>query len=346
MSDSGQSSSGPATKPLNISRRPLSSVSPARLNQSSEEPTFDLSQDAVIMSTRHDMYDDAGELPQIRATAQKHNMGYYNPPAPQPLPPTSAINRQFQDFDQSYSSSDNSSPSVEVGRGLGSRSRQTPSKSEGMPSDLLLSLGNSFYGTNNASPKRARPATANLRREAAVRRASAVNTNAHDSDGSTGPGARGQRFGKSSRKPSTPVDSPRTAQSFALPEMPNLTELISGTHPDGTQIFSAKSRARFSSGNFRAHSQPNFIPVGSIAIPQDEKAILASLELLKDKIAHLEHDKAQSDRKIEDYENEVIDLRAQLDAQASPRRGDSALGSTDSEGGGKEHNLRQEKISM
>ncbi|KAF2434183.1 hypothetical protein EJ08DRAFT_495286 [Tothia fuscella] len=350
MSDSGRSSNSHNTNGMATSRRALNIASPSNINQqSSSEPTFDLSHDA-IMSTRQDVFDDAQDLPKIRATAQKMNMGYYNPPMPAVDPRSSAVARHFQDFDsENAQSSSSSSPSVEIGRGRPSRLRQTPSKSEGLPSELLLSMGNtSYYEVNATPPRRPRPTTTgSLRKEAALRRTSAKYTNANpnDSDGSTAAGARGQRFGKSTRNAASIIDSPRnTIQSFALPDIPNLTEMIDGNYKDGTPIFSAKSRSRFTSGTYRVPTQPNFVPVGGIAIPQEEKAILASLELLKDKIAHLEHDKAQSDRKIEDYENEIIDLRASVHAQANFRRSDSALGSTDGEGGSKEHTLRQEKI--
>jgi hypothetical protein len=143
-----------------------------------------------------------------------------------------------------------------------------------------------------------------------------------------------------------------TAQSFMLPDLPNLTELVSGTYKDGTPVFSrsGKARSRFntaSSARRSAPNQPNFARVAGIPIPEEEKAILASLQLLKDKVAQLEQEKAEADHKIDDYEVEVMELRSQLEAQSNFRRSDSALGSTDEEAGGnKRTNWQIEKTRM
>lgn len=141
-----------------------------------------------------------------------------------------------------------------------------------------------------------------------------------------------------------------TQQSFMLPDLPNLTELVSGVYKDGTPVFSrgAKARSRFTSGSYPNRSdngQPNHIPVESIPVPADEKAIFASLQLLKEKVAQLEQEKAESERRIEDYENEVIELKAELQMQQDIKRSDSALGSTDGEGRSGKDNWRVEKTS-
>ncbi|KAL5451371.1 hypothetical protein PMIN06_006261 [Paraphaeosphaeria minitans] len=130
-----------------------------------------------------------------------------------------------------------------------------------------------------------------------------------------------------------------TAQSFILPDLPNLTELVSGVFEDGTPVFSknAPMRSRFvapgKGGN--GGRQPLHIPVDSVPIPKDEKAIFAALQLLQDKVAQMEHERAEQEKKIEDQELEIIELKASAQAQAQFRRSDSALGSTDGEGSGK-----------
>ncbi|KAK3067104.1 hypothetical protein LTR53_016222 [Teratosphaeriaceae sp. CCFEE 6253] len=122
-----------------------------------------------------------------------------------------------------------------------------------------------------------------------------------------------------------------TSNSFALPDLPNITELVSGVRKDGTPVFSrvsSKPRSRFTSaGNYRAPSLPEHAPIMSVPIPDEEKAIFASLELLKDRVSGLEMEKAEAEKRAEEYEAEVIDLRSQL--QAKRRRPDSALGSDD-----------------
>ncbi|KAJ9640461.1 hypothetical protein H2199_006000 [Coniosporium tulheliwenetii] len=147
----------------------------------------------------------------------------------------------------------------------------------------------------------------------------------------------------------TPANA--TAQSFMLPDLPNLTELVSGVYKDGTPVFSrsAKARSRFVSDPYprrNGRGQPSYSALESIPVPADEKAILASLQLLKEKVAQLEQEKAESDKKIEDYENEVADLKAELSAQENMRRSDSALGASDAESGREKTNWRIEKMRL
>ncbi|OCK84625.1 hypothetical protein K432DRAFT_288476 [Lepidopterella palustris CBS 459.81] len=139
---------------------------------------------------------------------------------------------------------------------------------------------------------------------------------------------------------STQMTGNATAQSFMLPDLPNLTELVSGVFQDGTPVFSRTARARSrhpaAGGSGRNTSrQPNHTPIDSVPIPSDEKAIFASLQLLKDKVAQLEQDKAESEKKMEEQEIEIIELRAANEAREKLRRPDSGLGSTDGEGGEK-----------
>jgi hypothetical protein len=60
----------------------------------------------------------------------------------------------------------------------------------------------------------------------------------------------------------------------------------------------------------------------------------------------LEQEKAESEKKIEEQEVQIIELRATNEAQEKLRRSDSALGSTDGEGSGERNNWRVEKTSM
>ncbi|KAK3045095.1 hypothetical protein LTS18_014582, partial [Coniosporium uncinatum] len=138
-----------------------------------------------------------------------------------------------------------------------------------------------------------------------------------------------ERFG-------TPRTANATAQSFMLPDLPNLTELMSGVYQDGTPVFSrsAKAKSRFTSGSYPrqgGNRGPARYQLDSVPVPQEEKAIFASLHLFKEKVAQLEQDKAEAEQQISEYENEVIELRTRLDAQENQRRSDSALGSSDEE---------------
>ncbi|KAF1940308.1 hypothetical protein EJ02DRAFT_406793 [Clathrospora elynae] len=124
-----------------------------------------------------------------------------------------------------------------------------------------------------------------------------------------------------------------TAQSFILPDLPNLTELVSGVFDDGTPVFSktAPARSRFSAPpNGGRRSQ--HIPVEGVPIPEEEKAIFAALQLLQDKVAQMEHERAEMEKKIEEQDLELIELRATSQAQEKLRRSDSAQ---DSDNAGK-----------
>ncbi|KAL9084945.1 MAG: hypothetical protein Q9165_007811 [Trypethelium subeluteriae] len=130
-----------------------------------------------------------------------------------------------------------------------------------------------------------------------------------------------------------------TVQSFILPDLPNITELVSGVRADGTPVFSRtpRTRSRFASGSNRANvkgSHSVHIPIDGVPMPEEEKAIFASLHLLQDKVAQLEIEKDEKDQKLGKYENEIIELRSQAQAQKELRRSDSGLGATDDEGRG------------
>ncbi|GAM88397.1 hypothetical protein ANO11243_064300 [Dothideomycetidae sp. 11243] len=136
----------------------------------------------------------------------------------------------------------------------------------------------------------------------------------------------------------------QTAQSFMLPDLPNIAELVSGVRNDGTPVFSrtAKPKSRFmSASHTRAaisdvttHAQ-----VQSIALPEEEKAIFTSLQLLREKVAQLELEKIEASHKAEEFENEIIALKSQVQMERRLRRPDSGLGSDE-----EQHNSHQWRL--
>jgi hypothetical protein len=124
-------------------------------------------------------------------------------------------------------------------------------------------------------------------------------------------------------RPSTAQNA--TAQSFILPDLPNLTELVSGVFEDGTPVFSknATSRSRYAAppGGGR---RPNHIPIDSVPIPDEEKAIFSALQQLQEKVSQIEAERSEQDRRIEEQDLELIELRASAQAQEKLRRSDSA----------------------
>jgi len=128
-----------------------------------------------------------------------------------------------------------------------------------------------------------------------------------------------------------------THQSFLLPDLPNITELVSGVRQDGTPLFSrsAKAASRFGTPSQRRKPstlKQSHLPINSVPIPIDEKSLYVSLQLLQGKVTALEADKANAEDKLEEYELEVLQLKSKLEQQARNRHSDSALG-TDIEDG-------------
>lgn len=128
-----------------------------------------------------------------------------------------------------------------------------------------------------------------------------------------------------------------THQSFLLPDLPNITELVSGVRQDGTPLFnrSAKAASRFGTpSQLRKSStlKQTHVPISSVPIPVDEKALYVSLQLLQDKVAGLEAEKANVEEKLEEYELENLQLKSKIEEQEHRRYSDSAMGTDIEEG--------------
>ncbi|KAL4887971.1 hypothetical protein BDV59DRAFT_196861 [Aspergillus ambiguus] len=127
--------------------------------------------------------------------------------------------------------------------------------------------------------------------------------------------AREMRRGKSSRNVSAAGDT-GTQQSFLLPDLPNLSELVSGVYEDGTPVFSRQNRARATRFVSPPHDTADVsvtrehMPLDAVPIPEDEKALFVSLRLLQDKVSELERGKADAERKIEEIKHENATLRS------------------------------------
>ncbi|KAH8725104.1 hypothetical protein GQ44DRAFT_749824 [Phaeosphaeriaceae sp. PMI808] len=132
-----------------------------------------------------------------------------------------------------------------------------------------------------------------------------------------------------------------TAQSFILPDLPNLTELVSGIFEDGTPVFSknAPARSRFSAPP-NGGRRPQYTPVEGVPIPEEEKAIFSALQLLQDKVSKMEEEREEAERRIEEQDMELIELRATTQAQEKLRRSDSAQDSDSAKGSWKVEKTR------
>lgn len=105
-----------------------------------------------------------------------------------------------------------------------------------------------------------------------------------------------------------------TRNSFLLPDLPNISELVSGVYEDGTPVFSRNHKMR--STRFVPHDATDVsltrehIPLDAVPIPEDEKALFVSLRLLQDKVAELEMFKSNAERRIESFREENAALKA------------------------------------
>lgn len=127
---------------------------------------------------------------------------------------------------------------------------------------------------------------------------------------------RGKHAGPS-HPPANPTYTFDTANSFLLPDIPNISELVSGVLEDGTPVFSRQTRprtTRFLSppAEDPDASQPQgHLPLEVVPIPEDEKVLFVSLKLLQDKVADLEFAKSETERKLDDARQENHLLRSE-----------------------------------
>ena len=119
----------------------------------------------------------------------------------------------------------------------------------------------------------------------------------------------------------------QTAHSFMLPDLPNIAELVSGLRKDGTPIFSktTKSKSRFTGASYaRGNSidPTGHVQVQSLPLPEEEKAIFTSLQLLQERVAALETEKSEAIQKAEEFEDEIVALKSQVQMERRLRRPD------------------------
>ncbi|MCJ1431845.1 hypothetical protein MMC27_001200 [Xylographa pallens] len=132
--------------------------------------------------------------------------------------------------------------------------------------------------------------------------------------------------------------NPGTQQSFILPDMPNISELVSGVFQDGTPVFSrhGKSRAsRFAPG-VQSQRGKEYVEVAGIPVPEDEQAIFVSLKLLQDKVADLENAKAEAEATVYELHEKNLVLERDIQESKRFRTSDSAIGTTEGSDGAEE----------
>lgn len=107
-------------------------------------------------------------------------------------------------------------------------------------------------------------------------------------------------------------------ESFDLPDVENLSELVSGIYHDGAAQTARQTRprtTRFTSppavGGSEQPQQDEHVHFDGVPIPDDEKAIFGSLRLLQRKVSSLEKDNVDAEAKLEQLREENTVLRAE-----------------------------------
>ena len=121
---------------------------------------------------------------------------------------------------------------------------------------------------------------------------------------------------KTSNNHTNTLGDTMTRQSFLLPDLPNISELVSGVYEDGTPVFPRQHKMRSTRFLSPPHDATDVsfarehMPLDAVPIPEDEKALFVSLRLLQDKVAELEMFKSDAERRIENYREENAWLKA------------------------------------
>ena len=106
-------------------------------------------------------------------------------------------------------------------------------------------------------------------------------------------------------------------ESFLLPDVENLSELVSGIYQDGIPINARQTRprtTRFTSPpavEIPEEETEQHVRFDGVPIPEDEKAIFNSLRLLQRKVSALEKDNADVEGKLDELRQENTILRAE-----------------------------------
>ena len=135
--------------------------------------------------------------------------------------------------------------------------------------------------------------------------------------------ARTTRFGSNQGLTANTVTS---NNSFTTPKLPKLSELVSGIFQDGTPVFSLQGKPR----------RCRCSGIDEIPLPQDEEAIIMSLNILQARVLELEKERAKSSTTIKELTSKNELLERERTESRRWRRSDSALGSTDGSDGGED----------
>lgn len=133
-----------------------------------------------------------------------------------------------------------------------------------------------------------------------------------------------------------------TQQSFAIPAVPNYTELVSGVFNNGKPVYLRDARSH---AKQRQSSRPDVAEVDDVTVDDEEQAIYLSLQLLRERVAELERESADKELSVRHLQRKNRVLEAEKAQSRSRERSDSAVGLTDgASDGGHEVGLGPRKL--
>ena len=139
--------------------------------------------------------------------------------------------------------------------------------------------------------------------------------------------------------------------SFLLPEIPNLSELVTGIFEDGTPVFSrhGKSRASRFSNKTRtprsARHAAKHLPINEVPVLEEEQQIYASLKILQEKLGEMEVERMENRAALQELQSKNQALERERSESRRWRRSDSALGASEgSDNGEGSKGERAEKL--
>jgi hypothetical protein len=198
----------------------------------------------------------------------------------------------------------------------------------------IQSRNTRFSNTTQTQPQQPQPAPVPSKRQQsadalaeAIRKASDTQSKPQHKKQANAPANNHQNF-------TTPNP---TQQSFMIPTMPASSEQGTGTFNNGVPVYTQQGKVQSRNSSARSLRHGKFGPVDGIEVPEEEEDIYELAQMLREKVAQLELEKAESQLTIDELKkdnNQLALERKQLEKTRGRARADSGLGDSGSDHGG------------
>jgi hypothetical protein len=202
------------------------------------------------------------------------------------------------------------------------------------PATITLQSRNTRFSNTHTQPQQPQPAPVPSKRQQsadalaeAIRKASDTPSKPQQKKQANAPANNHQNF-------TTPNP---TQQSFMIPTMPASSEQGTGTFNNGVPVFTQQGKVQSRNSSARSLRHGKFGPVDGIEVPEEEEDIYELAQMLREKVAQLELEKAESQLTIDELKkdnNQLALEKKQLEKTRGRARADSGLGDSGSDHGG------------